>query len=123
MSCIRKQIVLRIPADCVGVPDAQTYYDYENAHPGVLDFEVGHLSYSLSSTEKQQYFDYWLLDKDMPKASALDCYAKSRPLTSVEKERYRFVFQLLSPDVDMDRVRYCEYVWYDGIEAPVFLPD
>ncbi len=48
MSCIRKQIVLRIPADCVGVPDAQTYYDYENAHPGVLDFEVGHLSYSLA---------------------------------------------------------------------------
>ena len=66
MSCIRKQIVLHIPADCVGVPDAQTYYDYENAHPGVLDFEVGHLSYSLSSTEKQQYFDYWLLDKNRP---------------------------------------------------------
>lgn len=118
MSCYRKQIVLRIPADRVGIHDLETFDRFELDHPGVLDYEVGHMSYSLACTDDKRFFDYWLLDEDMPQLCALDSYQKSRRLTPREKEKYRAAFQTLSPDVDMDDVRRCEYVWYDGIEAP-----
>lgn len=118
MSCYRKQIVLRIPADRVGIYDRESFDRFETDHPGLLDFEVGHLSYSLASTDDRRFFDYWLYDADVPELCALDSYRKSRRLTPREKEKYREVFQTLSPEVDMDDVRRCEYVWYDGIEAP-----
>ena len=118
MSCYRKQIVLRVPADRVGVRDQQAYDRFEYDHPGALDYEVGHMSYSLASIADRRYFDYWLYDADAPGLCALDSYQKSRRLTPREKERYRGAFQALFPQVDMDDVRRCEYVWYDGIEAP-----
>ena len=118
MSCYRKQIVLRIPADRVGVHDREAFDRFELDHPGVLDYAVGHMSYSLASTEDRRFFDYWLCDEDMPRLCALDSYQKSRKLTRREKEKYREAFLTLSADVDMDDVRRCEYVWYDGIEAP-----
>ncbi|MER2143905.1 MAG: hypothetical protein ABS888_08900 [Eubacteriales bacterium] len=118
MSCYRKQIVLRIPADRVGIHDREAFERFELDHPGVLDYEVGHLSYSLASTDDRRFFDYWLYDEVMPYLCALDSYQRSRSLTSREKDRYREVFRTLSLSVDMDDVRRCEYVWYDGIEAP-----
>ena len=54
----------------------------------------------------------------LPQASALDHYAKSRPLTDQEKGKYQRLFRRLSPYVNMDDEHYCDYVWYDGIEAP-----
>jgi len=118
MSCMRKQKVLRVPADRVGVRDRAAYERYEAEHPGMLDYEVGHMSCSLASTGDRLYFDYWLYDRELPGLSALDAYTCSRPLTSMERRNYSAAFRRVFPEVDMDDVRYCEYVWYDGIEAP-----
>ncbi len=118
MSCYRKQKVLRIAADRVGVRDRETYERFEADHPGTLDYEVGHLSYSLAGAGDRLYFDYWLYDRAMPHLCALDAYAWSRPLTTVERRKYGPAFRKVFPDVVLDDVRYCEYVWYDGIEAP-----
>ena len=118
MSCYRKQKVLRVPAERVGVMDHAAYKRFETEHPGMLDYEVGHMSCSLASQGDRLYFDYWLYDRDMPEMCALDAYQWSRCLTSMERRKYTSVFQRLFPEVNMDDVRYCEYVWYDGIEAP-----
>ena len=118
MSCIRKQIVFRIPAEAVGIRTEAAYERFERTHPGVLDFRVRHLSYSLGNFGGRRYFDYVLYDSPMPNGSALDSYWRARPMAPWEKRRYLPVFQRLSPTVDMDQVCYCEYVWYDGTDAP-----
>ena len=118
MSCYRKQKVLRIAADRVGVHGREAYERFEKEHPGALDYEVGHLSCSLAGLGERRYFDYWLYDRAMPELCALDAYQWSRPLTTMERRKYGPAFRRLFPDVDLDDVRYCEYVWYDGIEAP-----
>lgn len=118
MSCYRKQKVLRIAADRVGIRDRADYERFETEHPGALDYEVGHMSCSLANSDERLFFDYWLYDRDMPELCALDAYQWSRGLTSMERRKYTAAFQRLFPDVSMDDVRYCEYVWYDGIEAP-----
>lgn len=117
MSCVRKQIVLRIPAEAVGVVGREAYDRFDREHPGLLDYQVNHLSYSLSSTGDRLYFDYILSDEEVPGGCALDFYAKSRALKPREKSRYLPVFRRLHPDVDMDKVRRCEYVWYDSTES------
>ena len=118
MSCYRKQKVLRIAADRVGIHSREAYDRFEAEHPGALDYEVGHMSCSLANNGDRLYFDYWLYDRDMPGLCALDAYQRSRGLTPTERRKYTAVFQRLFPDVNMDDVRCCEYVWYDGIEAP-----
>lgn len=118
MSCYRKQKVLRIAADRVGVRDRAAYERFELDHPGALDYEVGRVSYSLASTGDKLYFDYWLYDRAMPDLCALDAYEWHRPLTTVERKKYGPALRRVFPDVDLDDARYCEYVWYDGIEAP-----
>ncbi len=118
MSCIRKQIVYRIPAEAVGIRTEAAYERFDQKHPGVLDFRVRHLSYSLGNSNGRRYFDYVLYDSPVPNGSALDSYWKARPMAAWEKRRYLPIFQRLSPAVDMDQVRYCEYIWYDGTDAP-----
>ena len=118
MSCYRKQKVLRIAADRVGILSREAYDRFEEEYPGDLDYAVGHMACSLANSGDRLYFDYWLYDRDMPGLCALDAYAWSRVLTSMERRKYAAAFRRLFPNVDMDDVRYCEYVWYDGIEAP-----
>lgn len=118
MSCVRKQKVFRIPAEAVGVFGETAYERYEFDHPGVLDFEVGHLSYSLGNCGERRYFDFILHDSLVPGGCALDFYWEARPMTGRERQRYLPVFRRLSPIVDMSRAWYCEYVWYDGCNAP-----
>ena len=118
MSCMRKQVVLRIPASCVGVHDQKTYDDFECKHPGLLYYEAGCLSYSLATCGEKRYFDYILYDSPLPHLSSLDSCSKARLLSGREKRKYLHVFRRLSPAVNMNDVRYCEYVWYDGTEAP-----
>ena len=118
MSCYRKQKVLRIAADRVGIQSREAYDQFEAEYPGDLDYAVGHMACSLANSGDRLYFDYWLYDRDMPGLCATDAYQWSRGLTSMERRKYTAAFQRLFPDVDMDDVRYCEYVWYDGIEAP-----
>ena len=118
MSCYRKQKVLRIAADRVGVHGREAYERFEREHPDALDYEVGHVSCSLANADGRLYFDYCLYDRDMPHLCAEDAYTWSRPLTSVERRKYGPAFRRLFPQVNLDDARYCEYVWYDGIEAP-----
>lgn len=118
MSCIRKQIVIRIPAEAVGVLTEAAYERLERERPRLLDFRVRHLSYSLGNCGERRYFDYILFDRPVKNASALDAYWQARPLTHRERRQYRPIFRRLSPGVDMREARYCEYVWYDGTDAP-----
>ena len=118
MSCMRKQKVLRIAAERVGIRDREAYDRFEAEHPGALDYAVGHMSCSLANNGDKLYFDYWLYDRDMPGLCAADACQWRRDLTTMERRKYSAAFQRVFPNVNMDDVRYCEYVWYDGIEAP-----
>ena len=118
MSCIRKQIVIRMPAEAVGVFTEEAYWDLERERPGLLDFRVRHLSYSLGNSDGRRYFDYVLCDSPVKNGSALDACWKARPLTDRERRQYWPIFWRLSPKADMGAARYCEYVWYDGTDAP-----
>ena len=118
MSCIRKQIVIRMPAEAVGVCTEEAYERFEGEHPRLLDFRVGSLSYSLGNCDGRRYFDYVLYDRPVKNGSALDSYSKARPLTERERRQYWPIFWRLSKKVDMRAARYCEYVWYDGTDAP-----
>lgn len=118
MSCIRKQIVIRMPAEAVGIFTEDAYWRLERERPRLLDFRVRHLSYSLGNCGERRYFDYVLCDSPVQNGSALDSYWKARPLTDPERRQYGPIFRRLSPGVDMHAARYCEYIWYDGTDAP-----
>ncbi len=118
MSCVRKQAVFRIPAEAVGIYTETDYHQYEFRHPGVLDFEVDHLSYSLGNCGDRRYFDYVLYDSPVENGSMLDAYWEARPMTGRERQRYLPIFRRLSSMVDMRQAWYCEYIWYDGTDAP-----
>ena len=118
MSCTCRQVVLRIPASAIGIHTEEAYNSFEKDHPRLLKWREGHFTTSASNCGEKRYFDYVLLDSALPQASALDHYTKSRPLTDREKGKYQRLFRRLSPYVNMDDVHYCDYVWYDGIEAP-----
>ena len=118
MSCIRKQIVIRMPAEAAGVLTEEAYWALEQQRPGLLDFRVRHLSYSLGNADGRRYFDYILYDSPVQNGSALDSYWTARPLTDREQRQYWPIFWRLSPKADMGKALYCEYIWYDGTDAP-----
>ena len=45
-------------------------------------------------------------------------YGKTRGLTPAEKRKYARPFRKLFPNIDLRDVRFVEYCWYDGCEAP-----
>ncbi|MBR5058573.1 MAG: hypothetical protein IKX04_08400 [Clostridiales bacterium] len=110
MSARLFEIVLRIPCSLVGVEDPWKFSE-EHADKFASPFED--LGFHVAPTIRP-FFDYVLKCEVTDK----DSYGEMRALTKSEKEKYRPRFQALFPNIDMDQVRYVEFVWYDSIEAP-----
>lgn len=92
-------------------------WSIEKRFPNIFDYaEEG--KFQLAPT-CSQYVDY-VLEYEY---GADGEYGKTRALTDREKEKYRPVFQRISPDVDMDFVRLVEFCWYNCCEVPDYYDD
>jgi len=125
MSCMQRQEVWRVPMKYCGIVDRQygkprgAYgEDYDMAC--VLDFEelveeyaelfgydAGEFNPS-GSTSIGAYLDFILYDED--------------DLTWVAPTTYRStpksVFEKILPDIDLEVVHYCEFEWFNMVDAP-----
>ena len=70
MSCIYRQVMLRIPAKAIGIRTEEAYDAFEKSHLGSIKYGA----LSSGSTDEKRYFGYVLADCLLPEACALDCY-------------------------------------------------
>lgn len=98
------------------VMDGLDFY-IEDALPDLFDYaKVG--KFQLAPTE-EEYIDY-VLDYEY---DADGEYGKTRALYDSEKKKYEPIFQKIDPDINMDYVRFVEFCWYNGCEAPDYYDD
>ena len=119
MSCMWRQVVLRIPAKCLGMFGSEEWYRFTDEHKHVLRWDPGCFAPALCSSYYGHYLHYILEDHPArPWESDDRCV---RPLTLMEMKEYLPAFQTLFPKFrmsDMYYVHYCAYTWYDGTDAP-----
>ncbi|MBQ3417472.1 MAG: hypothetical protein IJH32_06530 [Ruminococcus sp.] len=114
MSCLRNQIVLRVPCAKYGIKDS---HQYLKEHQGFISWNEGSFAPSLASLE-EKYIDYIIHDQPLQYSDYEPFQNEVYHLTKSEKERYRPIFQKIIPDINMDDVHECRSCWYDGVEAP-----
>lgn len=125
MSCMERQEVWRVPlkycgivGDELGKPCGAVGDDYDP--DCVLDFEelveeyaelfgcsVGMFNPSGSACSVA-YLDFVLYDEDDLTWFATDSY-RHTPAS---------VFEKILPDINLEDVHYCEFEWYNGVNAP-----
>ncbi|MBO4687037.1 MAG: hypothetical protein J5636_00855 [Clostridiales bacterium] len=110
MSAKLFEIVLRIACDRVGVDDPWKFSEENKDKFASPEEDLG---FQVALTTRP-FIDYVLKCEVTDK----DSYGQTRALTQSEKEEYGPVFRALFPKIDMDMVRYVEFVWYDSTEAP-----
>ena len=110
MSARIKKCVLRVPCERVGIRDAWAFAD---AHPELFRWDGPCPRFTVAPTQRG-FFDCvlheWITDE-------LSC-GKSRGLTEAERRKYGPLFRARFPDIRMEDVRFVEFCWYDGCEAP-----
>ena len=114
MSCLRNQIVLRVPCAKYGITDS---HQYLKEHQGFISWDERTFCPSLASL-KRKYIDYILHDQPLQYSEYAHLKNACRTLTTYEKEDYRPIFEKVFPNIDMDDVHRCQFCWYDGVEAP-----
>lgn len=111
MSARIKEKVLRVPCERVGVEDPWVFAD---EHERDFPYGEAYPHFEVAPTVRG-FIDYVLDARISPH---VDSYGKIRNLTPSERRKYTPAFQKLFPGIDMDDVRFVEFCWYDGIEAP-----
>lgn len=120
MSCWRKQTVLRLPYAAVGIVGEGEVRAFERAHSDKLQWREGSFAPTLCEGGAYTFLDYILRD-EYPLRRHSGSAWEARGLSDREKEKYLPVFQTLFPDLtpeQMDAVRRCQIVWYDGTDQP-----
>lgn len=122
MSCTREERVLRVPLERCGIADYRHKPPQGAVGDGydpdcVLDF--GEL--------REEYADLFSWDEGgfrpaLCPGGYLDFVIFSRPTFDWGWSDYEgtssSVFLKIVPDIDLEDVHYCEYEWYDGVDAP-----
>ena len=105
-----KKCVLRVPCEKVGVDDPWVFAE---AHED--DFPPGGACprFAVAPTTRG-LIDYVLSER----LSWGESYGKTRGLTPAERRKYEPAFRKLFPEINMCDVRFVEFRWYDGCEAP-----
>lgn len=115
MSARIEMRVLRVPCEKVGVADPWAYSEeHEDLFPA-----WGPYPHFAAAPTVRPFIDYVLMER----LSSKESYGKTRALTPGERKRYEPAFRRLFPDLDMEDVRYVEFCWYDGCEAPDYYED
>ena len=120
MSWYVRYKVLRIPLSDCGLnwledggieDDGDMEYALKNRYHDAISYnEPGRFTATYTTSG-------WFLDFVLE--SEYDCdgeYGKVRDLDDSEKKMYRPVFQLICPEIDMDKVRLVEYCYYNCCE-------
>jgi hypothetical protein len=115
MSWYVRHKVLRVPINACGLEWLEAVSDAEYAlrekYPGAISYkDIG--KFNVTYTTNGWFLDYQL-------EYEYDCdgeYGKVRDLDDSEKKMYRPVFQLICPEIDMDKVRLVEYCYYNCCE-------
>ena len=110
MSARIKMSVLRVPCEQVGVDDP---WAFAEAH-GAFFPDWGTYPHFAVAPTVRPFIDY-VLREHIPDGPS---QGKTRGLTAAERRRYEPAFRALFPAVDMRDVRFVEFCWYDGCEAP-----
>ena len=110
MSARIKKTVLRVPCEKVGVDDP---WEFAEAHEAFFPPWGAYPHFDVAPTVRG-FIDYVLRERITDELS----YGKTRGLTPAERRKYTPVFRKLFPEVDMGDVRFVEFCWYDGCEAP-----
>lgn len=110
MSARIKMSVLRVPCERVGVDDP---WAFAEAH-GAFFPDLGAYPHFAVAPTVRPFIDYVLREHVTDGPS----YGKTRGLTAAEQCKYEPAFRALFPAVDMRDVRFVEFCWYDGCEAP-----
>lgn len=115
MSCREKMTVLRMPAAAAGIRDDKSWKEWcEGCSWGINMF-----SPALIGDGCGFYIDYILEDIEPYAGEWEDNY--SRKLKPEEITHFLPVFRKEFPGFtcdDMEQVHYCEFAWYNGVEAP-----
>ena len=115
MSWYVRYKVLRVPINDCGLnyllEEDDPEYTLRCKFPAAIAYhDIG--KFTLTYTDSGWFLDY-VLDYEH------DCdgeYGKVRDLEDSEKEMYQQVFQVICPDIDMDKVRLVEYCYYNCSE-------
>ena len=107
--------VLRVPLNECGLGWLENEDDAEYAlrskHPEAVAFhDLG--KFNVTYTSHGWFLDYLLEYKS-------DCdgeYGKVRELKESEKDMYRPMFEVVCPEIDMNKVRLVEYCYYNCCE-------
>ena len=102
--------VLRVPCERVGVEDP---WAFGEAHETFFPVGPPYPHFSVAPTVRG-FIDYVLSER----LSLDESYGKTRGLTKAERKKYEPAFRELFPEIDMADVRFVEFCWYDGCEAP-----
>ena len=115
MSWYVRYKVLRVPVNDCGLQYLTDDDDpddiLQSKYPGVVSYKDAG-KFTVTYTSDGLFLDY-ILEHEW------DCdgeYVKVRELRDSEKELYRKVFQLICPDIDMDKVRLVDYCYYNCCE-------
>lgn len=110
MSARTKMCVLRVPCEKVGVKDP---WAFSEAHEELFPPWGPYPHFAVAPTVRP-FIDYVLREHITDELS----YGKTRGLTPAEKRKYAPALCRLFPDIDLRDVRFVEFCWYDGCEAP-----
>ena len=110
MSARIKMSVLRVPCECVGIDDPWAFSEeHEEFFPA-----GGPCPHFAVSPTVRGFIDYVLSERICREES----YGKTRGLTPAEQRKYAPALRALFPQINMEDVRFVEFCWYDGCEAP-----
>ena len=110
MSARIRMSVLRIPCEKVCVADPWAFSEtHEDAFPAWGEYP----HFSVAPTVRP-FIDYVLKERVTDDMS----FGRTRALTPAERRKYAPAFRKLFPTVNMDDVRYVDFCWYSGCEAP-----
>lgn len=110
MSARIKMCVLRVPCEKVEVEDP---WAFSEEHEDFFPAWDPYPHFAVAPTE-HRFIDYVLSER----LAQGESYGKTRGLTPAERKKYKPVFRNLFPDINMSDVRFVEFCWYDGCEAP-----
>ena len=110
MSARIKKCVLRVPCERVGVEDP---WAFSEEHEKFFPAWGPYPHFSVAPTVRP-FIDFVLSER----LSQEESYGKTRGLTPAERKKYEPSFRTLFPGIDMRDVRFVEFCWYDGCEAP-----
>ncbi len=110
MSARIKKCVLRVPCEKVGVGDP---WAFSEAHGALFPAWGPYPHFAVAPTVRG-FIDYVLSER----LSREESCGKTRGLTPAERRKYAPAFRRLFPSIDMRDVRFVEFCWYDGCEAP-----